>query len=80
MTFSVGDRVAIGVNGYDWVTPVSICSFEGATGVVRRVYNELDPAVFDVELDDKDLNKELGGEDIDGFVWPFYEKELIHAA
>jgi ribosomal protein L21E len=79
MTFSVGDRVAIGVNGYDWVTRDSI-RFEGATGVVRRVYNELDPAVFDVELDDKDLSKELGGEDIDGFVWPFYEKELIHAA
>lgn len=80
MTFSVGDKVIIGVNGYDWDTRLEQFVFEGASATVAKVYTEHDPNVIDVILDDRALHKNLGGEDIDGEAWPFYENELIRAA
>lgn len=78
MTFKVGDKVVIGVNGYDWDTRDPF-NFEGASATVAKVYEDHDPRVIDIVLDDKALHKELGGED-DIHAWPFYENELIRAA
>lgn len=79
MTFKVGDKVVIGVNGYDWDIR-GPWVFEGAVATVAKVYEDQSPQLFDVVLDDRNLHKELGGEDLDGEAWPFFENELASAA
>lgn len=80
MSFVVGDEVRISTNGYDWGEPPFKDSyvFFGATGRVKNIHQPVDgcPPVYEVSLNDKDLHRELGGDEFGLDTWPFYAVEL----
>ena len=77
MTLKQGDKVRIGLNGYDANDPAPPSdSFEGELAIVVNTYVDTS-GVFacDLRLLDRDKHRRLSGAE-DNSTWPFYPHEL----